>query len=53
MGYGDDTGPPPGPVTYAGVALVATPIIFKDELFPADEPGCRSGEVCTGVSTSF
>jgi hypothetical protein len=37
----------------AGVALVATPILFKDELFPADEPGCRSGEVCTGVSTSF
>jgi hypothetical protein len=37
----------------AGVALVATPIIFKDELFPADEPGCSSGQVCTGVSTSF
>jgi hypothetical protein len=37
----------------AGVALVATPIIFKDQLFPEGEKGCPGGDVCTGVTTGF
>ena len=36
-----------------GAALVATPIVFRDQLFPDAPPSCAGGEVCTGVTTGF
>jgi tetratricopeptide (TPR) repeat protein len=36
-----------------GAALVATPIVFSDELFGDDGPTCSTGSVCTGVITGF
>ncbi len=37
----------------AGAALIVTPIVFQDELFPGDPPSCAGGQVCTGITTGF